>query len=567
MKGSAFMNSKNQMVLEHIEENIEDILLKYIKAQSFTFTEREKDAEIFLMEYFSNIDYFKQNPEYYGNYQIEDDPFNRAVSFGMVKGKGEDTVVLIHHNDVVEVEDYKLLKPYAFSPKALEQNLLKIKDSLQQEAREDLIGGDYLFGRGVCDMKGGGAIQLALLERYSKIKDFTGNVIVIAVPDEENLSAGMRAAVSLLKQLKDKYHLNYKMMINSEPHQRKNNEIGVFSQGTVGKMMPFIYVRGYLSHIGKVFEGLNPLSIMSEIIRRTELNLEFSDEIENEMAPPPTWLYLKDNKKQYDVSMPLAVSGCFSILTFNRTPQQIMEKVQVICHESFQQILIEMNTKYQEFLKVKKLESSTLPWKANVISFSELYREALLNYGDEFRNVYKDKLDNIKQELKEGKSTIIECNFELVDFVYQYINDISPRVIYGLVPPYYPNVSNIYYDNINIDIKKLPETLTEFCKERFDQIYELENFYTGISDLSYSSIKDSHSIVQSLKKYMPLFGSFYSIPAHHIEEISMPCINIGPWGKDFHKLTERVYKEDLYYRTPEIINHAIALLLNIPELL
>ena len=30
----------------------------------------------------------------------------------------------------------------------------------------------------------------------------------------------------------------------------------------------------------------------------------------------------------------------------------------------------------------------------------------------------------------------------------------------------------------------------------------------------------------------------------------MAGINIGPWGKDFHKLTERVYKEDLYERTP-----------------
>ena len=31
-------------------------------------------------------------------------------------------------------------------------------------------------------------------------------------------------------------------------------------------------------------------------------------------------------------------------------------------------------------------------------------------------------------------------------------------------------------------------------------------------------------------------------------------------GKDFHKLTERVYKEDLYERTPHILDHAITLL-------
>ena len=58
---------------------------------------------------------------------------------------------------------------------------------------------------------------------------------------------------------------------------------------------------------------------------------------------------------------------------------------------------------------------------------------------------------------------------------------------------------------------------------------------------------------------MPLFGQIYDIPVSAIEQISMPCINIGPWGKDFHKLTERVLKQDLYERTPRIIQHAIHL--------
>jgi arginine utilization protein RocB len=60
---------------------------------------------------------------------------------------------------------------------------------------------------------------------------------------------------------------------------------------------------------------------------------------------------------------------------------------------------------------------------------------------------------------------------------------------------------------------------------------------------------------------MPLFGKYYDIPFADLEKISMPCINIGPWGKDFHKLTERVYKPDLYERTPAILDHAIRMLL------
>lgn len=560
------MENKNH-VLEGIGLRIEHILLKYIEAQSFTFTEGEKDSEKFLMNFFSNIKYFKDYPQYYGTYKIEGDPFNRAVSYAMVKGEGDDAVVLVHHNDVVEVEDYKLLEPFAFSPKPLEEELMKIKDSLQEEAQIDLMEGSYLFGRGTCDMKGGGAIQLALLERYSEIKGFRGNVIVIAVPDEENLSAGMRSAVSLLKDLKKKYNFNYKLMINSEPHQRKNKENGVFSQGSVGKIMPFVYVRGYLSHIGKVFEGFNPLNLMSEIVRNTELNTDFCDIVGSEMAPPPTWLYLKDNKKQYDVSMPLSVAGCFSILTLNCTPQEIMEKVKDICFESFGEVLKQMEQSYKLFAQVKKLPSDTLPWKVNVVAFAELYEEACKNYGEEFIESYKTISKSIETKFNTGQCNIIECNFELVEFVYQYVNDISPRVVYGLVPPYYPNVSNVYYKGLSKDIANLSEQLCNYTTTEFGQIYENEEFYTGISDLSYTSIRDGEETVKTLKTYMPLFGDFYSIPISDIEEISMPCINIGPWGKDFHKLTERVYKEDLYNRTPKIINKAIALLFNIPELL
>ena len=78
---------------------------------------------------------------------------------------------------------------------------------------------------------------------------------------------------------------------------------------------------------------------------------------------------------------------------------------------------------------------------------------------------------------------------------------------------------------------------------------------------SFSGISESEEVTAALNEYMPLFGKYYDIPFADLEKISMPCINIGPWGKDFHKLTERVYKPDLYERTPAILDHAIRMLL------
>lgn len=547
------------MMLNGIEKDIEEILFSYVKAESYTSTYKEKEAEKFFLNYFSNIQYFKNTPNSYGAYPIEDDAFNRSVCYAMLKGNGEDTIVFLHHNDIVSIEDFKLLKDYAFSPYELKKELMKIKDTLNEDVQKDLNEGTFLFGRGVCDMKGGGSIQIALMKRYSEINDFNGNIILIAVPDEENLSAGMRSAVKLLNELKDEHKLNYKLMINSEPHQRKDFTQGIFSEGSVGKIMPFIYVRGVLAHAGKVFEGINPLNIMSSIVRKTELNMDLSDSVGNESAPPPTWLYLRDSKEQYDVSMPLSTKGCFSILTLNQTPQSVLKKVKEICVKSFDEVIENMNKNYQRFTEIINLSTNTLPWKTKVVNFSELFQEAETSYGERFVYNYKNKLKDLELKIKNNEITMMDSNFELIEFIYEHIDDISPRVVYGLIPPYYPNVANLNVENLDLSIKDISKKLNDFTKKEFNQIYTSEYFYTGISDLSYSSVIRSKEISNALELSMPLFGKLYNIPFDAIENISMPCINIGPWGKDFHKLTERVSIEDLYKRTPQIIHQAITI--------
>lgn len=553
------MNDR-ETILNGIGDDIKKIMYAYVNAKSYTNTVSEKKSEKFIMKHLSSIPYFSQHRDYYGTYSISDDTYKRAVCYAMVKGEGEDTIVFVHHSDVVDIEDFKLLKPYAFDPDKLREELLKIKDNLSQDARNDLEKDEFVFGRGVADMKGGGSIQLALLERYSRLDNFKGNIVLLAVPDEENLSAGMRAGVRLLEELKDKYGFNYKLMINSEPHQRKNDDEGIFSEGSVGKIMPFVYVRGSLSHIGKVFEGLNPVSILSEIVRRTELNMDFADVVADECAPPPTWLHMKDSKTQYDVSMPLSMYGCFSVLTMTQTPEEVMDKVRKVCTDSFENVIDDMSTSFEEFSHKTKPVAGKLPWVVSVSSFGDLYQEAQSLYGDHFINEYKKAMEAIAKDIKRNSINIIEGNYKIIEFVYNYIDDLSPRIVYGLIPPYYPSVSNLNCKNITGEF--FEEVIGSYAEKNFSQRYTKEYFYTGISDLSYTNITDASTSGKTLSRYMPLFGVSYDIPFESIQKISMPCINIGPWGKDFHKLTERASKEDLYVRTPAIINEVVFRIFN-----
>ncbi len=541
-----------------LKKDIKDILYEYVGINSKTSSKNELMAESFLIDYFDSLKYFKENPGNYGSYKIKDDPYSRGVPWALLKGEGKDTILMVHHYDVVDVEDFGNLKNLAFSPDELEEELKKGKVKISEDAQKDLNSGGYVFGRGATDMKGGGSIQLALLKQYSEMKNFKGNIIVMGVPDEENLSAGMRSAAYLLKELKEKHDLNYVATLNSEPHQRKDDKVGVISLGSVGKIMAFVYVRGWLSHAGKTFEGLNPLGILSEITSRTETNTAFSDFVMGEASPPPTWLYSKDDKENYDVSMPLSAKGSFSILTLDSEIDEVVDKVLKISEEAFDSVIKKNNKYYKEYLENTNRKVTALPWETKVVTVSQLISEAKNDYGEEFEKAYQIKLEDIKNKVQKGNINMIEGSFELVDEIFSYISDPAPTVVIGLTPPFYPNVSNIKFEEKNVLIKNIAEDIFDFTKKEFNQEYDKEYFFTGISDLSYVSYENSEVGQEILSKEMPLYGDMYSIPLKEIEENSMPCLNVGPWGKDFHKLTERVLKEDLYKRTPKILNFTVS---------
>ena len=552
---------RRQPLLEGIDKEIQKILYSYVGIASVSGSQEEREAQDFFLNFFRSLPYWEKHPEYLGSIPILDDPRECGPAFAMVRGAGDDTVVLLHHTDVVTASNFKLLKPLAFSPEKLEKELFRLRACFSDEVRADLESGEYLYGRGVCDMKGGGAIQMALLHRYSELVlqepgSLPGTLIVLAVPDEENLSAGMRMAVALLARLQEEYHLRFRLAIDSEPHSRVDGQ-GIFSLGSIGKALPFVYVRGVMAHSGMPFLGINPLNILSEIVRDIELSLKFSDVVQGEAAPPPVWIYQRDNKPQYDVSIPLSAAGCLNILSLNQAPDTILETLRVICEESFQTVLQRMNWQYAQFNDSIGRPAQHLPWRVQVTGFADLCQAAKQERGVAFDKAYEAKLAQLNQCARTERLNLIECTLALVDFACEHLNDLSPRVVYGLVPPYYPNVSNLFREDMLPEISDLPKILDTFTRQEFGQAYHAEYFFTGVSDMSYTSLTGGREVADTLKNAMPLFGNLYNIPLEDMERTSMPCINIGPCGKDLHLMTERVLKEDLYYRTPRILLRAI----------
>lgn len=540
---------------------IEKNLLNYVGTKTHTSTELENNNVGFFENWFEDVEYFKENPEHRGFHEIEGDHLGRKVPWALLKGEGDDTIILIHHTDTVDTDDYGAYQELAYKPYEITEAYKKGNIDLDELVEKDLMSGDWLFGRGVADMKGGAAIQLSLMEEYSKEEDFKGNLLLMGLPDEENLSAGMMGGVTLLKELQDKMNLNYILMLNVEPHERDREEVATIYDGSVGKLMPVVYVRGKLAHVGQIFRGLNPINILSEIVRKTELNPDFIETVGNTTTPPPSWLYMKDQKQVYDVSLPIAAAGYMSILTLDKAPKEIFDSLYDISYKAFEEVIADTKKSYKKYQEMSGKELEELTWEPNVKLYGDLYNEALRDSGEEFTKALEELMKEIKKDFNNSELSIIDGAYQIIEKTLEYVKDLSPTVVIALSPPYYPNTNNKMVAKKCVEINKSVESLVDFAKEEWNQDYFVQNYFTGISDLSYAMFEADRENIDYIEDNMLMWKDIYYIPLDLIKELSVPVMNIGPWGKDFHKYTERVLMEDLFKRTPALIDRFIRELL------
>ena len=189
-----------------LKDRVLQITKEMVGIYSPTNTAEEQKVESYLFQLLQGMPYFKEYPEHCGAFACADDCFNRSTIYGLVLGKSKKTVVFMGHHDVVSTEVYGALANFATDVDTLEAKLQSV--DLPEEASADLASGEWLWGRGTCDMKGGTAAQLAVLENYAQNPD-AGSILFVSVPDEEAFSVGMRSCLPLLKALRERYGLEY----------------------------------------------------------------------------------------------------------------------------------------------------------------------------------------------------------------------------------------------------------------------------------------------------------------------------------------------------------------------
>jgi arginine utilization protein RocB len=544
------------------KELIRQITLDLTGIKSVVGTPGEIRVAEKVYHFLNTLDYYAQHPDYLTLSDLREDTLGRKNVVALLKGEkghSKDTVILIGHIDTVGVEDYGNIKKYATDPIKLQELLGNKK--LNDDTLKDLASGDWMFGRGIFDMKAGVAAQMALLKKLSESVDqLEGNVVFVAVPDEEGNSRGMLSAVDELLRLGEENDLTYIAAVDTDymsPRFPGDDKKYIYI-GTVGKILPCFYVYGKETHVGQVFEGLDANLLASKILREVNLSFDLCDVVENEVTLPPISLRLQDLKSKYSVQTVNEAYLYFNYSTHSSQPDEVLTKMKTKAEKAFKNALHRLNDEYRSYCRAADIPFQEVPWSVQVLTFEELYSAVRAEVGVSI----DESLDKLKQELLKKKPDDRIYSLRIVRELRRHWSNKNPVIIVFFAPPYYPHN---YVRGKDENERKLLAAVNEavaHVSTEHPYKFVVKKFYPYISDLSYCSISRESKVINALVSNMPGWNEIYSLPIESMQKLNVPVVNIGPYGKDAHKFTERVNMPYSFEVMPKILEKTVRLLLD-----
>ena len=421
---------------------------------------------------------------------------HRSNVFALKRGRSRRTIVLTGHFDVVPVSDYGALEHLAFSPERLLPEIMaRLRRTGENPlALSDFESGAFLPGRGLLDMKAGLAAGIAAMEAYSG----DATLLFLAVPDEEERSAGARAAAPLLPGLAAEYGLDIELVINLDAisDQGDGSTGRVVALGSIGKQLLTAFVAGKEAHACYPQDGANAAYLAGELLCEFELAPELAETSGPEIAAPPTALHAKDLKSGYNVTTPAQCWLYWNTLQHRRTAADVFD--------------ISLMLARRAMSRAERKLGRSIP---------------VLPYHELAARVSHAELAAIASKIAaRGGLDLPERAKLMTAEVWAASGLAGPAVVLGFGSIPYPAVS-------------LADPHLEDAIMRAAAAHGLSSvrYFPGISDMSF--LGQASGDLSAAADNTPVWGTAFTMP----DSAGYPCINIGPWGRDYHHWLERLH--------------------------
>jgi arginine utilization protein RocB len=508
---------------------------------SIVNTNGENEIAQALYTMISSFPYFIENPSHVIKPQTQNDVLERYNVMAFVKGtKGNSnrTVILMGHLDTVGIDDFTQLADLAFDP---DQLLVELKkEKLPPLVNEHAQSGEWMFGRGVLDMKSGVASNLYLLKYFSEHpEELDGNLVFLTECDEEDSSYGILSAVKDLNMWKEEHNFEYVAAVNSDfvsPRYSGDNNRYIY-KGTVGKLLPSFYITGSETHVGSAFEGLDPNLIAAELTRQIDYNPDLCNEAFGETTIPPVSLKQMDLKPNYTVQTALAAYVYYNFFIHSWTPKDVLEKLKEQAHIAFEKALKLYEERYQQYWKISGEPGREMQWKPRVMTYEEMEAELIKVHGTDYTAHMVEFKDDL---LLDASLDLRMYAARVVEEAWKWMPDQSPAIIIFYSSLYSPRIEVAGETEDERNLIEALDSAVKTVQPDYDDPIVVRSFFPYISDMSFVALSDDDEALDFASRNNPSWGTKFFVDYQEIRELNVPVINVGPYGLDAHKRYERM---------------------------
>lgn len=544
--------------MKNNSENILSLLFKLCSIPSITGEKEEDGVPLFLKEELSGWEYFGKHPQNIWLEPLEGDKLKRHNFCAIVRAEPavKRTIILMSHHDVVPVDNCKPVNASPFDIAAYTKAIEGADTDV--EAEEDLKSGNWLFGRGVSDMKSGMAAQIALLaELAEKPESLSANILLMTMADEENNGFGVHQAVRMLVRMQEQEGLEYIACIDSEPTiTNENKECGRIYAGTIGNATLFSMCVGKSSHVGEYFSGINSTLIMSQLISEVESDPETSDEWMGKRYSPATCLQAEDLCKIYSVTLPEKSAALFNVLMTVKTPAEQMKYLEKKAYSSLNKTLSTLSERMEVLRGQGYVGLPGIEYKARVIMYSELENIVKAKVAD-LLPLQQSFMDSLPEDMSSQDRGIA-----LAEYMTQLAGVEGPYVLIGYLSYCQPRVNRRRTEGEKKVVSAM-DSVIKHAQDNYGHKLLKEEIYEGISDMSELGYQGTDEDLRIVTGNFIGWGTDFNYPFDEMRRLDVPIVNLGPIGKDAHKLTERLDKSFYTNELPGLLKKLVMELISL----
>jgi arginine utilization protein RocB len=408
-------------------------------------------------------------------------------------------------------------------------------------ALADLESGEFLPGRGMLDMKSGLAAGLAVLEQFAGEEGRQGNLLLLATPDEEDRSAGMRAVARMLPQFLSERGLDVALAINLDAICDNGDGVTgrVVAMGCLGKLLISAFVVGKEAHACYPFDGVSAVHLAAELACEFEAAPELSERTGRELAAPPAALGLKDSKTAYNVTTPGRAWLFWNVLQHRRSAREVFEAAEMLASRAVARAAARIRE------RAAALGSDVTPTGAwadlRILRFADLLAAARARTPE-----IDAALDaEVATLAADGTLDWPTQSYRLTEQVWAAAGSPGPLVVLGVASMPYPAIG--WPEGATRLAETIDKARAAVATETGVAI-ATQAYFPAIADMSFLGPVDGAAL-DLVAANMPVWRS----GPVGLTTPGIPTINIGPWGRDYHHWLERLNVDYAFRVLPRLV--------------